>query len=64
LGKIVLISKVIYEEGSIASLSLFQKERGVLLKRLSYQIQNSVFLGTETKGKVHGIVNQGKLILA
>jgi dihydroorotase len=26
--------------------------------------KNSVFLGTETKGKVHGIVNQGKLILA
>jgi dihydroorotase len=66
-GKIVFnIESHPIEEGSIASLSLFNPEgKGVFTKTaILSKSKNSVFLGTETKGKVHGIINQGKLILA
>lgn len=54
------------EEGAVASLSLFNPEgKGVFTKTaILSKSKNSALLGTETKGKVHGIVNQGQLILA
>jgi len=53
-------------EGAKANMSLFIPEgKGVFSKAaILSKSKNSAFLGTETKGKVYGIVNQGKLILA
>ena len=53
-------------EGAKANMSLFTtKGKGVFTKAaILSKSKNSAFLGTETKGKVYGIVNQGKLIIA
>lgn len=53
-------------EGAKANMSLFTPEgKGVFTKEaILSKSKNSAFLGTETKGKVYGIVNQGKLIIA
>ncbi|WP_035670961.1 dihydroorotase family protein [Flavobacterium sp. 83] len=53
-------------EGSKANITLFNPEpKGIFTKSsILSKSKNSAFLGTEIKGKVHGIVNQGQLILA
>jgi dihydroorotase len=53
-------------EGSKASISLFNPEGDSVFTKSSIlsKSKNSAFLGTEIKGKVYGIVNQGKLTLA
>jgi dihydroorotase len=51
-------------EGSKANLSLFTPEGKVFSPKLSYQNLKLSISGNGNKGKVHGIVNQGKLILA
>lgn len=54
------------EEGAIANISLFNPEpKSIFTKNnILSKSKNSAFLGQEIKGKVYGIVNQGKLILA
>ncbi len=53
-------------EGSKANITLFNPEPKSIFTKSSIlsKSKNSAFLGTEIKGKVHGILNQGKLILA
>jgi dihydroorotase len=53
-------------EKVVEKLTLFNPEgKGVFTKTaILSKSKNSALLGTETKGKVHGIVNQGQLILA
>ena len=53
-------------EGSKANITLFNPEpKSVFTKSLILsKSKNSAFLGIEIQGKVHGIVNQGQLILA
>jgi dihydroorotase len=53
-------------EGSKAAISLFNPEGDGVFTKASIlsKSKNSAFLGTEIKGKVYGIVNQGKLTLA
>jgi dihydroorotase len=53
-------------EGSKANIALFNPEPKNIFTKSSIlsKSKNSAFLGTEIKGKVHGIVNQGQLILA
>ena len=66
-GKSVFkIEKSVIAEGSKASISLFNPEGESVFTKASIlsKSKNSAFLGTATKGKVYGIVNQGKLILA
>jgi dihydroorotase len=66
-GKVVFgIESDPIEEGAKANLSLFTPEgKGVFTKAaILSKSKNSAFLGTETKGKVYGIVNQGKLIVS
>lgn len=52
-------------EGKIANISLFNPEGKSVFtnENILSKSKNSAFLGTETKGKVYGIYNQGKLIL-
>ena len=54
------------KEGILANISLFNPEgKNTFTKQnIASKSKNSAFLGTETKGKPYGIVNQGKLILA
>lgn len=53
------------EEGQKANLSLFNPEgKSTFTKTfILSKSKNSAFLGTETKGKAYGIINQGQLIL-
>jgi dihydroorotase len=53
-------------EGAKASMSLFNPEGNSTFTKSSIlsRSKNSAFLGMEMKGKVYGIVNQGKLIVA
>ncbi|MFV5685330.1 dihydroorotase [Flavobacterium sp. GB2R13] len=53
-------------EGSKANITLFNPEPKSIFTKSSIlsKSKNSAFLGTEIKGKVYGIVNQGKIILA
>ncbi|MFV5692633.1 dihydroorotase [Flavobacterium sp. LT1R49] len=53
-------------EGSKANITLFNPQPKSIFTKSSIlsKSKNSAFLGTEIKGKVHGILNQGKLILA
>ena len=53
-------------EGSKANITLFNPEPKSTFTKTSIlsKSKNSAFLATEMKGKVYGIVNQGKLILA
>ncbi|MFV5695776.1 dihydroorotase [Flavobacterium sp. LB3P122] len=53
-------------EGSKANITLFNPEPKSIFTKSSIlsKSKNSAFLGAEIKGKVHGILNQGKLILA
>ena len=53
-------------EGSKANITLFNPEPKSTFTKTSIlsKSKNSAFLETEMKGKVYGIVNQGKLILA
>jgi dihydroorotase len=55
----------IINEGSKANITLFNPEPKSIFTKSSIlsKSKNSTFLGTEIKGKVYGIVNQGKLIL-
>jgi len=52
-------------EGKIANISLFNPEGKSIFssENILSKSKNSVFLGTEMRGKVYGIYNQGKLIL-
>lgn len=54
------------KEGSKANISLFNPEEKSTFTKAAIlsKSKNSAFLGMELKGKVYGIVNQGKLILA
>lgn len=53
-------------EGTPANITLFNPEGNSVFTKSSIlsKSKNSAFLGMETKGKVYGILNQGKLILA
>ena len=53
-------------EGSKANITLFNPEPKNIFTKSSIlsKSKNSAFLGAEIKGKVHGILNQGKLILS
>ncbi|MBP4143188.1 dihydroorotase [Flavobacterium sp. P4023] len=53
-------------EGSSANLTLFNPETESIFTKSSIlsKSKNSAFLGTQIKGKVYGILNQQKLILA
>lgn len=53
-------------EGSKANITLFNPEPKSTFTKTSIlsKSKNSAFLETEMKGKVYGIINQGKLILA
>jgi dihydroorotase len=52
-------------EGKIANISLFNPEGKSIFtnENILSKSKNSAFLGTEIKGKVYGIYNQGKLVL-
>jgi dihydroorotase len=52
-------------EGEIANITLFNPEgKSIFTKEnILSKSKNSAFLNSETKGKVYGILNQGKLIL-
>lgn len=54
------------KEGETANITLFNTEGSYVFKKenILSKSKNSAFLGTSLKGKVYGIVNQGKLILA
>lgn len=54
------------DEGSKANITLFNPEPKSVFTKSSIlsKSKNSAFLGTEIRGKVYGIMNQGKLILA
>jgi dihydroorotase len=54
------------KEGTPANITLFNPEGNSVFTKSSIlsKSKNSAFLGMETKGKVYGILNQGKLILA
>ncbi len=60
------IERTTIEEGAIANLSLFNPEGEWIFgkENILSKSKNSAFLGTKMKGKVYGIYNQGKLILA
>jgi dihydroorotase len=51
--------------GNTANITLFNPEgKSVFSKEnILSKSKNSAFLGTEIKGKVYGIYNQGKLVL-
>ena len=53
-------------EGAKANLSLFNPEgkSSFTSESILSKSKNSAFIGTETKGKVYGIYNQGKLVLS
>ena len=57
--------KQIIAEGKIANLSLFNPEGESIFtnENILSKSKNSAFLGTEIKGMVYGIYNQGKLVL-
>jgi len=59
------IEKQSIAEGKIANLSLFNPEGKSIFtnENILSKSKNSAFLGTEIKGIVYGIYNQGKLIL-
>ena len=59
------IEKQTIAEGKKANLSLFNPEgKSIFTKEnILSKSKNSAFLGTEIKGKVYGIYNQGKLVL-
>jgi dihydroorotase len=52
-------------EGEIANITLFNPEGNSVFSKdnILSKSKNSAFLGTNQKGKVYGILNQGKLIL-
>lgn len=54
------------KEGAIANLSLFNPNENWVFgkENIVSKSKNSAFLGTEMKGKVYGIYNQGKLVIA
>ena len=54
------------KEGEIANLSLFNPNESWVFgkENIVSKSKNSAFLGTEMKGKVYGIYNQGKLVIA
>ena len=53
-------------EGQKANITLFNPEGESIFTKenILSKSKNSAFLGTKTKGKVYGIYNQGKLVLA
>jgi dihydroorotase len=53
------------EIGNIANITLFNPDEKSLFSKenILSKSKNSAFLGTEIKGKVYGIFNQGKLVL-
>ena len=54
------------KEGAAANITLFNPEGQSIFSKSSIlsKSKNSAFLGMEMKGKVYGILNQEKLILA
>ena len=60
------IENSVIKEGSIANITLFNpKETWTFNKEnILSKSKNSAFIGIEMKGKVYGIYNQGKLVLA
>ncbi|WP_264564995.1 dihydroorotase [Flavobacterium sp. N3904] len=66
IGKAIFsISNPIISEGEIANITLFNPEGASVFTKenILSKSKNSAFLGTNLKGKVYGIFNQGKLIL-
>jgi dihydroorotase len=66
LGKAIFsIPNHSISEGEIANITLFNPEgKSIFTKEnILSKSKNSAFLNSETKGKVYGILNQGKLIL-
>jgi dihydroorotase len=65
-GKITFgIENQAIAEGKMANITLFNPEGNSVFSKenILSKSKNSAFLGTEIKGKVYGIVNQGKLVL-
>lgn len=60
------IENQVLKEGTKANMSLFNPNGLSIFTKSNIlsKSKNSAFLGMEIKGKVYGIVNQGKLILA
>jgi len=60
------IDRTIIEEGAIANFSLFNPDGNWIFTKenILSKSKNSAFLGSKMKGKVYGIYNQGKLVLA
>ena len=60
------IENQVLKEGAKANMSLFNPNGLSIFTKSNIlsKSKNSAFLGMEIKGKVYGIVNQGKLILA
>lgn len=66
-GKTVFgIANQAIKEGAAANITLFNPQGESVFSKSSIlsKSKNSAFLGMEMKGKVYGILNQGKLILA
>ena len=66
LGKSIFsIPNSSINEGEIANITLFNPEGNSVFTKenILSKSKNSAFLGTTLKGKVYGILNQGKLIL-
>jgi dihydroorotase len=66
LGKAIFsITNHSITEGEIANITLFNPEGTSVFSKenILSKSKNSAFLGTNLKGKVYGILNQGKLIL-
>jgi dihydroorotase len=59
------IEKQTIAEGNKANISLFNPEGKSIFstENILSKSKNSAFLGTEIKGKVYGIYNQGKIVL-
>jgi dihydroorotase len=65
-GKVIFnIEKQSIEENALVNFTLFSSEGNWTFgkENILSKSKNSAFLGAAMKGKVYGIINQGKLIL-